>query len=325
MTDIFPILPSDESQDRPSRRDESASHHSDAAEPPDVTSSKSDADSKPDAETILQFNQHDTDEAVDETASEGDDIGEPDELEAAYLHALEMIDEAEWEIGQALSEIQTDDAEIQADDAVIEAVGEPLDEADSLDDAAAGLVDEFLSEQKEDEHRLSPTQIIEAAMFVGGQPLTARKLAGLLRGRFDATFVELKIAQLNEQYLRDERPYEIRLNEGGYELKLRYAFEDIRHRVFGLGPKEVKLSQDALEVLSLVAYHQPMSVQEIEEAGKEKAKPTLRQLLRRELVALERGEKNRKKVKYVTTDRFLQVFGLADIEELPLLGDLDFK
>ncbi|MDA1016905.1 MAG: SMC-Scp complex subunit ScpB [Planctomycetota bacterium] len=313
MTDILHISPSDDSPDDPCESVDD--------------DSTTDAETEADSETILQFSRPIDAPSTDGITEESDDgmAGEPDELELAYRQALEMIDEAEWEIGQALSEMQDDDSfqESTTDELVEETVG--LEESGSLEDAAAGLVDEFFGDQQVEEHRLSPAQIIEAAMFVGGQPLTAKKLAGLLRGNFNATFVEQAIAELNTRYLDEQRPYEIRLSEGGYELKLRYEFESIRHRVFGLGPKEVKLSQDALEVLSLVAYHQPMSVPDIEDAGKEKPNGTLRQLLRRGLVALERGEKNRKKVKYVTTDRFLQVFGLGDIEELPLLGDLDFK
>ena len=59
--------------------------------------------------------------------------------------------------------------------------------------------------------------------------------------------------------------------------------------MFGLGPREVKLSQEALEVLALVAYRQPITTQEIEELGKARPSGVLRQLLRRELIAIEVG------------------------------------
>lgn len=267
---------------------------------------------------ILGFPSADSSEDADDEDDEYEDFDEPmDDLDAAYRQALEKIDEAEWEIGQALTELNASEPEEELEP-------EPIDEA-QIAEQAAELVDEFLGEQPADDHRLTPEQIIEAALFVGGQPLTAKKLAGVLKGKFNAEFVAATITQMNDRYLAERRPYEIRLGEGGYELKLRYQYESIRHRVFGLGPKEVKLSTEALEVLSLVAYHQPVSAAEIEDTGKAKPTGTLRQLLRRELIALERQEKSRKKVKYVTTDRFLQVFGLGDIDELPMLGDIDFK
>ena len=71
-----------------------------------------------------------------------------------------------------------------------------------------------------------------------------------------------------------------------------------------------------LEVLALVAYHQPISQKEIESHGKDNAGNLLRQLLRRDLISFERGHGGRKDLQYKTTGRFLSVFGLAGLEEL---------
>ena len=95
--------------------------------------------------------------------------------------------------------------------------------------------------------------------------------------------------------------------------------------MFGLGPKEVRLSQDALEVLALVAYHQPITKQQVEDQGKRNAGTILQQLLRRELISLERDGKSRKNVKYRTAPRFLSLFGLSGIDELPQADELDLK
>jgi len=102
--------------------------------------------------------------------------------------------------------------------------------------------------------RVTPSQIIEAALFVGGTSLTIKRLCALLKGEFDQHFVEDTIDGLNKLYAAENRPYEIRFGTGGYRMELRDSFEAVRNRVFGFGPKEVKLNQDALEVLSLVAY-----------------------------------------------------------------------
>lgn len=53
-------------------------------------------------------------------------------------------------------------------------------------------------------------------------------------------------------------------------MVLRPEFESIRNKVYGIGPREVRLSQDALEMLALIAYRQPVSHQQILESGKEK-------------------------------------------------------
>lgn len=173
--------------------------------------------------------------------------------------------------------------------------------------------------------RVTPRQIIEAALFVGGKPLTAKKLCAMLRGEYDLDFIEQTIDDFNSQYADEARPYEIRLGEGGYRLVLRPEFERIRNRVYGIVPKEVKLSQEVLEVLALVAYRQPVSKEDIEVQGKPNPGGALRQLLRRELISIERGTGGRKDVRYQTTSRFLSLFGLASLDELPQADELSFK
>src|SRR5262249_9583163 len=106
---------------------------------------------------------------------------------------------------------------------------------------------------------IGPEQVLEALLFVGGKPLTIKALGAILRNEFDAAFIETAIEQLRDKYANQNRPYEIRLTDGGYCMVLRSDFEPERNRVYGFGPRQVRLSQDTLEVLSLVAYRQPIS------------------------------------------------------------------
>jgi segregation and condensation protein B len=169
---------------------------------------------------------------------------------------------------------------------------------------------------------VTPSQVIEAALFVGGQSLTAGKLYALLRGAITVDQVPELIDELNTLYAAQERPYEIRLGDGGYRLELRPEYDRLRARVFGQGPREVRLSQDLLEVLAIVAYRQPITQTEIEALGKANPGNQLRQLLRRELIQLERDPDQPKEVRYRTTERFLSVFGLANLADLPQPDDL---
>src|SRR5690606_24746300 len=113
--------------------------------------------------------------------------------------------------------------------------------------------------------------------------------------------------------------------EGGYRMVLRTEFESVRNKNYGFGPKEVRLSQEALEVLALIAYRQPITREQIELIGKANPNGVLRQLLRREIIGLKRTGKTAKDVTYHTTARFLQIFGIADLDELPHAEDLNFK
>lgn len=237
-----------------------------------------------------------------------------DDLEQAYLHALEKLEASDahppWESDANLDPLR-DYGSLPFD---------PPDSGIELQDESP-LETETLS----GDLGIVPGQIIEAILFVGGPPLTAKKIASLFDADVDHFLIEDRIEGLNLDYLAQNRPYEIRLGEGGYRLALKPEFESIRNRVYGIGPREVRLSQDCLEVLALIAYSQPLSHQRLLESGKKNASNLVRQLIRRELVIIERMENSAKAVTYRTTTRFLSLFGLASLEELPLPDGLNLR
>lgn len=236
-----------------------------------------------------------------------------EELEQAYLLALETLEATEHLPGMEIEESEDPESGEEGSD------GSGV----SRDPSTEILFEE--DEEIEEGRRISPSQIIEAVLFVGGQPLTAKKIASLFDAHVDHFLIEAQIETLNEEYRSQNRPYEIRLGEGGYRLMLRPEFEGIRNRVYGIGPREVRLSQDCLEVLAFVAYRQPVSHQQLLESGKKNSTNLVRQLIRRELVIIERGENGPKSVAYKTTSRFLSLFGLSSLEELPQADDLTIR
>jgi segregation and condensation protein B len=226
-----------------------------------------------------------------------------------------------------------DDHSIDSDHSVLDMTAKPEDSSTGTESSSDVLPS--LNTSEPDDHpdespsvvdvRPTPRQIIEACLFVGGTPLTSNRISVVLRGEFDSDFVDREINELNRLYAVEERPYEIRLGEGGYRLALRDEFERIRHKVYGLGPKEVRLSQEALEVLAVVAYHQPVRQARVEELGKPGCGPILRQLVRRELIAIARDPQHPKDVNYKTTARFLSLFGIGSLDELPRHEQVTYK
>jgi len=248
---------------------------------------------------------------TDTAAPLTDDADEPqwsgEELEAAYVRALEALDAVESEIVATAEEIA------------------PGSMADTASPAVAPEPPSPVADSTRVEPSVTARQVVEACLFVGGSALTAARLAGVLRGDYTAEDVESVIDDLNRQYDAEARPYEIRLGEGGYRLAVRDEYERIRHKVYGLGPKEVRLSQDALEVLALVAYHQPATEEQLETLGRPLAGATLRLLLRRDLLAVDRLPNEPKAIAYRTTPRFLSLFGLGSLDDLPRPDDLLYK
>ena len=217
-------------------------------------------------------------------------------LAAAYWQASEKNDAVEEKIGPA-----KDPADLPSSD-----------EGDEYELAAGSEVPE-----EPGPPRVTARQLIEAVLFVGGRALTAKKLASLVGSDTKTSLIEEEIEGLNGLYSSEARPYQIQLAEGGYRLQLREEFYETRDRVFGHGPRERKLSQEQVEVLALVAYKQPISRQQIEKHGLKNAAGLLRSLLRTQVIEIERGKNPRRDITYRTTSRFLKVFNLRDIEDLP--------
>lgn len=320
-------------------------------------------------EHSLPYSPHDRESAAVSQSSESPDWDDQllaEDLEQAYLRALEASEAVEREM-QALPESPADEltaadqavisASVDLDNRVRDSAGlsqSPTTDIPSaitaVDKAAAdqtagsdaGAAGDRSSTANVAHNRTSPNptdeavphvtekQVVEAALFVGGMPLTAKKLSSLFHTDHGFGFVECLIDELNQQYAEEGRPYSIVLGEGGYRLALLSEFEPIRNKVFGYGPKDVKLAQDALEVLSLVAYKQPITKGQIEALGKSGAGPLLRQLLQRELIRIDRahtsgGSSRKNDPPYVTTPRFLSLFGLGSLNDLPVADDINFK
>ena len=238
-----------------------------------------------------------------------------DDLEAAYLRALEVTEAALEGAGESPP----------PEPAVIDdPAAEPL--ATSVQDPTPALAaEEEVALPPEQAPRTTPRQVVEALLFVGGAVLTSRKLAELLGEGFSTEQVEEIVDELNADYDAEGRPYAIHWGEGGYRFQLRPEFEKVRNRVFGVGPREVKLSQEALEVLALVAYRQPLTSADLEATQRKNAGTILRQLIRRELVELRRSEAAPDEPTYHTTPRFLELFGLTSLDDLPFPADFSFK
>ncbi len=167
----------------------------------------------------------------------------------------------------------------------------------------------------------SVERIVEALLFIGGTPLTADHGCETIRGLTPDEFTRA-IDVLNREYRRQARPYVVRLQEDGYVLALRPRYLPLRDRLYG-GTREARLSPSAIDVLALVAYRQPATKHEIDSIRGNDSSAILRQLVRRGLIAvIQRADGQRRQVSYGTTPRFLELFGLSSIDDLPQTQDL---
>jgi segregation and condensation protein B len=171
---------------------------------------------------------------------------------------------------------------------------------------------------------VTPRMIIEGMLFIGGEEgrgLSSRELAAHVRD-LKPEEVDVIVAELNDRYQQDEAAYQIVGDRQGYRLQLRSDLEQSRVRLKG-GARAARLSPAAIEVLSLVAYRQGTTVDDVNRLRGSQNHAILAQLVRRQLIRVERPEGPGRPPRYHTTERFNQLFAVKSIADLPRSEDLD--
>ena len=181
-----------------------------------------------------------------------------------------------------------------------------------------------LSAVSHEEATSSPpaVSVVEAVLFTGGPALSLQHLKEFLETNDEDEIVSA-VSQLNQLYHRQGRPYEIRRAVQGYQMVLRGRFTSVARRLHSR-TREVRLSVAAVEVLSLVAYRQPVTLHEIDAARGVDSAAIIRQLRRRNLIdAVESETSGGRAIQFQTTRRFLELFHLTSLDELPRVQELE--
>lgn len=245
-----------------------------------------------------------------------------DSLRAAFV----VLDDEEEGLARTFPEIP-DRNETETEEPVYD---EDFETSDVDTPVASSDESLFPSEPFFDEEKgvePTPRTILEAMLFVGdreNKPLQADRAAEKMRN-VSPEEIDEAVHSLNRDYRQLGCPYVIRKEDGGYRMVLRSEFDPIRDKFYG-NIREARLSQQAIDALAVVAYRQPITAEEVQKIRRQPSASLLNQLVRRELLSAEQETRSRKKVLiYRTTDRFLELFQLDSLDDLPISEDLDFR
>jgi segregation and condensation protein B len=239
-------------------------------------------------------------------------------------------DEADWgeisleELGQAYAEAIAAET-VGTDVSLAGAVPSEGPETESLEHSAIVDNDEGSTRDSQaDDHEdaiPTPGAIIEAALFIGNpenRGIAESELAALMR---DVTVEDVSqyVDQLNESYIAHGQAFRIHRDEDGLRLGVAPDMEVVRRAFYGK-IRETRLSQPAIEVLSLVAYQPGITGEKVQDQRGKESASLLSQLVRRRLLEQRRvAVEGTKKMTatYHPTERFLQLFGLQSLDDLP--------
>ena len=164
------------------------------------------------------------------------------------------------------------------------------------------------------------TAILEALIFASEVPLTPDRAAEIMPDAEKKEIVTL-LGELVRQY--EVRGGGICLAEvaGGYQFRTRQDLAPWIRKLKAVRP--AMLSPAALETLAVIAYRQPLVKSEIDRIRGVDASGALKGLLEKKLVRIVgRKDVPGKPIIYGTTKKFLEVFNLKDLSELPTLREL---
>lgn len=159
-------------------------------------------------------------------------------------------------------------------------------------------------------------RIAEALIFASSEPVSENALAERLPAQAD-----LKAVLVHLQQLYDGRGVHLVRVGGGWAFR---TAPDLAYLMKREAVQQKKLSRAAMEVLAIIAYHQPVTRAELEDIrGVETSKGTLDVLMETGWIKL-RGRRRTpgRPVTYGTTEAFLDHFGLSEIRDLPGLEEL---
>ncbi len=185
---------------------------------------------------------------------------------------------------------------------------------------------EFESAQIEDVEHLTEGQIrsvVESVLFSTDKPISI----ALIKQAFKGTQVKSKdireaLTALATEYKESDRGFTLDEIAGGFQLRTKP--ENVKYLRQGVKARAFKLSGPALEVLSIVAYKQPVTKHQIDEIRGVESGHLLRALMEKHLVTFgERSDLPGKPMFYETSRKFLEISGLRNLQELPSLHEID--
>ncbi|MCX5632501.1 MAG: SMC-Scp complex subunit ScpB [Phycisphaerae bacterium] len=169
---------------------------------------------------------------------------------------------------------------------------------------------------------ITTESVIEAILFASDEPLSAERLINIAEFNGGAKQVKKCIETLNQQYQQTGRAFRIEEIAGGYQMMTLPDY-NIWLKKLLRERGDNKLSPAALETLAIVAYKQPVIRADVEAIRGVACGEMIRSLMYKGLVKIVgKAEILGRPLLYGTTRKFLEVFGLNDLKDLPKAEEL---
>ena len=163
--------------------------------------------------------------------------------------------------------------------------------------------------------------IIESLLFVAQEPLTVERFKKILV-QAETGEIRKALEDIGTEFETRKGGFYLHRVAGGYQIRSRPEYSEWIKRL--LQPKPFRLSKAALETLATIAYKQPIIRSDIEHVRGVDCGGVLKVLLERGFIrVMGRKEIPGRPLIYGTTRRFLEVFGLETLKDLPTPREIE--
>lgn len=166
---------------------------------------------------------------------------------------------------------------------------------------------------------------IQALIFCSPKPITEEEIQDCLKEMFDANIPGTDIASgldaIKEKFEDDAFSMELVKSGGGYQFLTKPAYQASIGILLKQQSKK-RLSNSALETLSIIAYKQPITKSEAEQIRGVSCDYSIQKLLEKELIEIKgKSDGVGRPLLYGTSQKFMDYFGINDLKELPTPKD----
>ncbi|MHC4425002.1 MAG: SMC-Scp complex subunit ScpB [Planctomycetota bacterium] len=174
--------------------------------------------------------------------------------------------------------------------------------------------------QHDEDTELTLESVVEAVLFASDEPLSEARLANIVEASVKQ--VRQHVENLNDKYQANNNAFRIEQIAGGYQMLTLSPYNHWLKKLLR-ARSDSKLSPAALETLAIIAYKQPVMRADIEVIRGVAAGEVIRSLCYKGMVKIVgRAEVLGRPMLYGTTKKFLEVFGLNTLKDLPKVEEL---
>ena len=225
------------------------------------------------------------------------------------------------EIQEVQDVLETEEPqEAQEEQGILEA--EEVQEAQEVRDDEPQMPDEEQSDISQPDQEITTTveSVVEAVLFASDESLTEARLANIVET--STKQVRQHIKNLNDKYQANNNAFRIEQIAGGYQMLTLSPYNHWLKKLLR-ARSDNKLSPAAMETLAIIAYKQPVMRADIEAIRGVAVGEVIRSLSYKGLVKIVgRAEVLGRPMLYGTTKKFLEVFGLNTLKDLPKAQEL---